>query len=323
MHDVATAYQALTKTLKGTVRVVWRVPSQVPRTVASGCPDERDVASSRLTLRNLMTQPLHRGPGRFLSRIPISPEALWSACAAGDQSARERLIIEHLGLVYFVARQISRSLSTDVELDELVSSGTMGLMSALANFDVSRGLAFSTFATPRIRGAMLDELRREDHVPRSVRRKTRSMGGSRETLMRELGRMPEDREIAEHMGVDLDTLWRWQADVEGAIVVPLERAPGETDGTWASAPEDTLFDEEETPVDEQLNHEQEVGLLKRALVTLNERERTVLSLYYYEELKLHEIATILRLTESRVSQIRTKALSKLRTELKPLRQQVA
>lgn len=270
-----------------------------------------------------MTQLLKRAPTRFLSRIPISPDALWSAYAKGDQSARERLIIEHLGLVYFVARQISGSLSTDVELDELVSSGTMGLMSALENFDVMRGLAFSTFAMPRIRGAMLDELRRQDHVPRSVRRKTRSMSGSRETLMRELGRMPEDREIAEHMGVDVSTLWQWQADAEGAIVVPLEHAPSESDGPWASAPEDVLFDEEELPVDDQLNHEQEVGLLKQALGTLNERERTVLSLYYYEELKLHEIATILRLTESRVSQIRTKALAKLRTELQPLRQQVA
>ena len=270
-----------------------------------------------------MTKLLNRGPTRFLSRTPMSPDMLWSAFAAGDQSARERLIVEHLGLVYFVAKQISRTLSTDVEIDELVSSGTMGLMSALENFDVSRGLAFSTFATPRIRGAMLDELRRQDHVPRSVRRKTRSMGGSRETLMHELGRMPEDRELAAHMGVDLKTLWQWQADVEGAIVVPLERAPSENDGPWAAAPEDTLFDVEELSVDEQLNHEQEVDLLKEAIVTLNERERTVLSLYYYEELKLHEIATILRLTESRVSQIRTRALAKLRTALQPLRQQVA
>jgi RNA polymerase sigma factor FliA len=270
-----------------------------------------------------MTKLLNHGPARFLSRVPMSPGALWSACAAGDQSARERLILEHLGLVYFIARQISRTLSTSVELNELISSGTMGLMSALENFDVSRGLAFSTFATPRIRGAMLDELRRQDHVPRSVRRKGRSMSGSREALMRELGRMPEDREIAEHLGVDLDTLWRWRADVEGAIVMPLERAPGEGDGPRASSPEDTLFAEDELTVDDKLNHEQEVGLLKEALVTLNERERTVLSLYYYEELKLHEIATILGLTESRVSQIRTKALAKLRTELQPLRQQVA
>jgi RNA polymerase sigma factor for flagellar operon FliA len=196
-------------------------------------------------------------------------------------------------------------------------------MGALENFDVSRGLAFSTFATPRIRGAMLDELRRQDHVPRSVRRKTRDIGGAREALMRDLGRMPDDREIAAHMGVDVETLWRWQADVEGTVIVPLERAPAEGDGQWTSSPEDTLFDTEELTVDEQLNHEQEVGLLKEALVTLKEQERTVLALYYYEELKLHEIATILRLTESRVSQIRSKALLKLRVELQPLRRQVA
>ena len=250
-------------------------------------------------------------------------DSLWAAFAMGDESARESLLMEHLGLVYFVAKQVHRNLSTEADLGELVSSGTIGLMGALENFDVARGLAFSTFATPRIRGAMFDELRRQDRVPRSVRRKTRQIGGARETLMRELGRMPEDREIAAQMGLDVDTLWRWQADVEGTVIVPLERATGEADGHGLSAPEDILFDAEELPVDEQLNHEQEVGLLKEALFTLNEQERTVLSLYYYEELKLHEIATILRLTESRVSQIRSKALVKLRTELQPLRRQVA
>ena len=253
----------------------------------------------------------------------MRPDSLWTAFAVGDESAREGLLMVHLGLVYYVARQVYRNLSTEADIGELVSSGTIGLMGALENFDVSRGLAFSTFATPRIRGAMLDELRRQDHVPRSVRRKTRDIGGAREALMRDLGRMPEDREIAAHMGVDVETLWRWQADVEGTVIVPLERAAAEGDGQWTSSPEDTLFDTEELTVDEQLNHEQEVGLLKEALVTLKEQERTVLALYYYEELKLHEIATILRLTESRVSQIRSKALLKLRVELQPLRRQVA
>src|ERR671933_1960156 len=136
--------------------------------------------------------------------------SLWQALAVGDQSARERLLTAHLSLVHHVARQVSRTLVADFDFDELVSAGTMGLMSALDSFDVSRGLAFSTFAVPRIRGAILDELRRQDHVPRSIRRKSREIAAARETLMRVQGRAPEDKEVPEPLGVDLDTLWRWQ-----------------------------------------------------------------------------------------------------------------
>jgi RNA polymerase sigma factor FliA len=245
--------------------------------------------------------------------------SLWRALATGDAAARDTLLREHLGLVHHVARQMSRTLAVKADFDELVSSGTMGLMSALDAFDVDRGLAFSTFAAPRIRGAILDELRRQDHVPRSIRRKTREIGQARETLGRVMGRTPTDKEVAQHLGVDVDTLWRWQADVEGAHHIPLDRNPHEQDAT-TPAPMDTLADEESTGIDDLLNHEQEVHHLRDAILRLKEQERIVLSLYYFEEMKLHEIATVLKLTESRVSQIRSKALSKLRAELKPIRE---
>jgi RNA polymerase sigma factor for flagellar operon FliA len=247
---------------------------------------------------------------------------LWERFSAGDQAARDRLLTEHLGLVHHVARQMSRTLAVKADFDELVSAGSMGLMAALDAFDASRGLAFSTFAAPRIRGAILDELRRQDHVPRSIRRKTREMSAARETLMRALGRAPEDREVAEQLGVDLATLWRWKGEVEGAHQVPLDRAPGERE-QQAPAPAELLAHEEPSTVEDRLTHEQEVGILRDALLKLKEQERVVLSLYYFEELKLHEIATVLELTESRVSQIRSKALGKLRGELRPLREQVA
>jgi RNA polymerase sigma factor for flagellar operon FliA len=248
--------------------------------------------------------------------------ALWHAHAAGDPAAREQLLAEHLGLVHHVARQMSRTLAVRADFDELVSAGAIGLIAALDGFDVSRGLAFSTFAAPRIRGSILDELRRQDHVPRSIRRKTREIAHARETLSRVMGRPADDDEVAEHLGVDRDTLWRWQADVEGAHHVPLDRAPGDREA-GAPAPVDVLTDEDAEAPDERINREQEVGYLREAIMGLKEQERVVLSLYYFEELKLHEIATILGLTESRVSQIRSKALSKLRTELRPLREQVA
>ncbi len=249
--------------------------------------------------------------------------ALWRALADGDPAARQALLAEHLNLVHHVARQLARTLSTRTDFDELVSAGSIGLMEALEGFDPARGLAFSTFAAPRIRGAILDELRRQDHVPRSIRRKTREIAAARETLMRVLGRAPEDKEVAEHLGVDLETLWRWQSDIEGAHHVPLDRMPGDRDGQ-APAPADVLASEEEgTGVEDKVNHKQEVAILREAILKLKEQERVVLSLYYFEELKLHEIATVLDLTESRVSQIRSKALGKLRGELRPLREQVA
>jgi RNA polymerase sigma factor FliA len=248
--------------------------------------------------------------------------SLWHALAAGDPAARDQLLREHLGLVHHVARQMSKTLAVKADFDELVSSGSIGLMSALEAFDVTRGLAFSTFAAPRIRGAILDELRRQDHVPRSIRRKTREISQARETLGRVLGRAPSDKEVAENLGVDLPTLWKWRSDVEGAHHVPLDRSPSETE-TLAPTPIEVLADEANDSVDDAINHQQEVHHLRDAILRLKEQERTVLSLYYFEELKLHEIADILKLTESRVSQIRSKALLKLRAELAPLREEVA
>ena len=249
--------------------------------------------------------------------------ALWDAfTATGDMVARDRLLNEHLGLVHHVARQMSRSLAADVDFDELVSSGAMGLMNALDAFDPSRGLAFSTFAAPRIRGAILDELRRQDHVPRSIRRKSREIGAAREELIREKGFTPEDREIAERLGVDLDTLWRWQSEIEGIYHMPIDRPASEDERR--STPADTLPGQNGGQrIEDELNLQQEVDVLREAILRLKEQERVVLSLYYFEELKLHEIATILELTESRVSQIRSKAIAKLRGEMAPLREQVA
>jgi RNA polymerase sigma factor for flagellar operon FliA len=242
---------------------------------------------------------------------------LWTACAAGDVDARDALLQEHLSLVHHVARQLARGLTTEADIDELVSAGTMGLMSALESFDVGRGLAFSTFAVPRIRGAILDELRRQDHVPRSVRRKTRSIATARETLTGTLGRTPAMAEVAAQLGVDAPTLWRWQADVEGAVHVPLDGGPARHDGTGTVVPAELLGSGEEL-ADDRLSREEEVVRLRAALLGLKEQERTVLSLYYFEELKAREIAEVLGVSESRISQIRSKALVQLRETLVPL-----
>lgn len=151
---------------------------------------------------------------------PCSP--LLAERDASDLDARDTLLRENLSLVHHVARKLARRLADDADMDELVSAGTLGLMNAAESFDPGRGLAFSTYAVPRIRGAILDELRRQDHVPRSVRRKTRSIAQAHESLMHLLGRHPSSREVASELGVSCETLYRWTSDVETAVHLPLD-----------------------------------------------------------------------------------------------------
>jgi RNA polymerase sigma factor for flagellar operon FliA len=244
--------------------------------------------------------------------IPTTP-------AEGD-TARDA-VSRHLGLVYHVARSLTRSRGINLELDELVSAGTLGLIEALANFDASRGLAFTTFAAPRIRGAMLDELRRLDHVPRSVRRRARAVAAATDSLTGELGAMPDDSQLASRLGIDRETLWRWQYDGEAAHAMPLEHTSSDSDGNGIV--EQDLDASGRSDVDDALTREEELIALQAAIRALGSRERTVLALYYYEELRLHQIAEVLGVTESRVSQIRTRAIARLREQLVSLREVAA
>ena len=246
----------------------------------------------------------------------MDTSARWAACAAGNVAARDALLHENLNLVHYVAKQLSRSLSADADPDEMVNIGALGLMAAVESFDASRGLAFSTYAVPRIRGAILDELRRQDHVPRSIRRKTRDIAQARETLMHALGRTPREEEVAALLGVDLATFWRWRAEMERTVQISLTPIDGERDDRRPS-PIDFLREAGTSP-DDRMQQEEQVAALREALLELNQQQRTVLSLYYFEELNAREIADVLRISESRVSQIRSKALSHLRAILNPL-----
>jgi RNA polymerase sigma factor for flagellar operon FliA len=230
--------------------------------------------------------------------------------------ARDALLRDNLSLVHHVARKLARRLADDADLDELVSAGTLGLMSAAESFDPGRGLAFSTFAVPRIRGAILDELRRQDHVPRSVRRKTRSMAHARESLMHSLGRTPSSREMADALGVDRDTLFRWTAEVETAVHLPLD---GHRLGAEDERPTraELLGSDTERP-DERIAREEQVAAMRDAMLALDDQERTVLALYYFENLRSREIGELLGVSESRISQVRARALGRLRTTLIPV-----
>ena len=248
-----------------------------------------------------------------------STTSMWHAAQSGeDPEAREALMVKHLRLVQHVARQVIRTTAAGAEFDELVSAGTIGLMHAIDKFDPSRGLAFSTFAAPRIRGSVLDDLRRRDHVTRSVRKKQRELSRARERLSAELGRAPTEEEMARSVGIEIEKLWRWQREVEQAARVSIERhIDAESNGVTV---EGLQVDDEGDDIEEAINHGQEVALLREEILELKEQERLVLSLCYFEGLKLHEIAVLLGVTESRVSQIRSKALASLRERMAHLRE---
>ncbi|MEO8620955.1 MAG: FliA/WhiG family RNA polymerase sigma factor [bacterium] len=240
----------------------------------------------------------------------------WSANDNGNLAARDALVHANLNLVHFVAKQLARTLSADIDPDELVTVGTLGLMSAVESFDSSRGIAFSTYAVPRIRGAILDELRRQDHVPRSIRHKARTIGQAREGLMRSLGRKPHENELAFQMGIDIETLWRWQSDIERTVHISLNANDDQREEGRPS-PIEFLRDTGES-ADDGLEREEQVAALREMLGKLKPQQRNVLSFFYFEDLNSREIAGVLGISESRVSQIRTKALSQLRELMCPL-----
>jgi RNA polymerase sigma factor for flagellar operon FliA len=239
-------------------------------------------------------------------------DALWIRYReTGDPDARRQLLDGYLGLVHHVAREIG-SRTPAVEIDELVSAGTLGLVRALESFDLSRGLAFSTYAMQRIRGAILDDLRARDWTPRSVRAKARQVGAAVATLEHQLGRAPEPAEIAEALHIDLATYWRWQAAVDAGVLVSLDQ-PAST-GRTDEGPtlRDTLDDPDAPQPGAALAHGEQLNVLRTALAELPEKARLVLAMYYFEDLTLRQIAEVLHVTESRVSQIHTQSLRQLR-----------
>ena len=248
-------------------------------------------------------------------------DALWQRYrGTGDPAARTQLLDRYLGLVHHVARQVAARVSDVVEVDDLVSAGTLGLVQALESFDLSRGLAFSTFAMRRIRGSILDELRSRDWVPRSVRAKGRQLAAAVAQLECKLGRAPEPQEVAGVLLLDLPTYWRWREEIDGAVLVSLDGSVT-PDHAETTTLEETLSDGNAELPGERLSQDETIAGLRHAIGMLPPRERTVLALYYYEELNLRQIAEVLHVTESRVSQIRTQALKRLRAKMVPTQEQ--
>lgn len=226
---------------------------------------------------------------------------------------RDALVRQHTGLVHFLARRLHQTLADEADLDELISAGMCGLLGAAGSFEPERGLAFSTFATPRIRGAMLDELRRLDPLTRTARERTRRIDAVRNTLSHRLGRTPTSHEIAHATGLSVRELWDWQMTLRSG-------AHSSFDSPTDDSPElePPLGDRLPAPdldLDLEIDRERERERLQEALRALDPAAQQVVRLSFFEDRTLREIAPEMGLSESGVSRIRTRALIQLKQHL--------
>jgi len=229
-----------------------------------------------------------------------------------DLRIRDKIVTSYLPLVKSVAGRMALGFPKSVELDDLVSTGVLGLMEALSNFDPQRGVKFETYAVPRIRGAILDELRALDWVPRSTRAKSRQVERSTSKLENKLGRTPTAAELARNMKVSTQEVYETIRDVSGAVMLSLDEMVYKEDDNRQVPRVETLEAEHPNNVLSNIELKELKAYLVSAFHHISEQERLVLSLYYYEELTLKEIGDVMQISESRVSQIHTKAVMKLR-----------
>lgn len=243
----------------------------------------------------------------------VSPtSAGWEAYTQSrSPEIREQLLLQYMPLVRRVAARMLGSLPRCVRMDELISAGVVGLLATLDSFDPSLGIKFETFAMSRIRGAMVDSLRELDWVPRSIRQKARQLERVIEELMQQLGRMPEDQEVAERLGISGDEYQKRLDEVHVTVLLSLDDTFPTLYGEGSSLAEMTS-DTGQLCNQERLEEGELRAVLVQNLKQLPDQEKLVLALYYYEELTFKEIGEILKLTESRVSQIHSKAVIKLR-----------
>jgi RNA polymerase sigma factor FliA len=228
-----------------------------------------------------------------------------------SESERERLILEHLPQVRLIARRIQERLPESVSLEDLVSTGVIGLIAAIDNFDPGHNVKLKTYAEYKIRGAILDSLRGLDWAPRQKRRKAKQIEAAHAEAEQRLQRLPSEEEIAQGLGISLEDYHQWLVEIRGLNIASLEYAGGEDGGDLLHYVADQQTDLPSTI----LQRAELERLLAECIERIPAIERTVLSLYYQEELTLREIAEVVNLHESRISQLKSQAILRLRSHL--------
>lgn len=236
--------------------------------------------------------------------------------ASGDERARERLVVAYAPLVKYVAGRMSSGLPAHVEESDLISYGLTGLISAIERFDLSREIKFETYAITRIRGAIIDELRTLDWVPRSVRARARDIERANMKLEARLQRAPTDEEMATELGMSTSEFQDALLQISHSTIVALDELWNVSDASGDQVSLlDTLPDRDAPDPQAIVDQGEQRDRIADAIAALPEREKLVIALYYYENLTLREIGEVLGVTESRVSQLHTKAVLRLRSKL--------
>jgi len=228
-----------------------------------------------------------------------------------DPRLREELIVKYAPLVKYIAGRMAIRVPPNISREELTSAGIVGLLDALDKFDSGMGIKFETYAEHRIRGAILDELRKMDWIPRSVRKDIHRVEDAITALNSRLNRDPDDREVAQEIGVDIETYYKMISRAQGVGLLSLDKVMAD-----GSAPAFTKQASGGPSPFDALKVKEVKNVISKVLSDLSEKEQLVITLYYYEELTLKEIAAVLGLTESRISQIHSKAIIRLRTKLR-------
>lgn len=224
---------------------------------------------------------------------------------------REQIIIEYVPLVKLVAGRLNMYLGYTVEYDDLVSYGVFGLIDAIDKFDYDKGIKFETYASLRIRGSILDQIRKMDWIPRSVRQKQKQIENALAKLEKEKGINVKDKDIAEELGISVDEYRSWESMANISNIASLDEFMEQgTEGTVKEFRNTTYLEPEEV-----VDRDEKKRMLMEALELLTEKEKKVVLLYYYEELTLKEVASVLEVSESRISQLHSKALEKMKKHL--------
>lgn len=236
---------------------------------------------------------------------------LWDEYAKNKTpKLREQIIIEYAGLVKIVAGKLCIYLGSNVEYDDLVGYGTFGLIDAIDKFDATKGAKFETYASLRIRGSILDQIRKMDWVPRSLRQKQKQLDAAYQKLESMSGRAPDDEEMAAELGISVEELEELQNQTKVSSLVSLDECMEQGEVRVEMGLNAGYEGPEKTVERNELKK-----LLLEAIGTLTEKEKKVVMLYYYEDLNLKEISRVLEVSESRVSQLHSKAIMKLRNRL--------
>ena len=241
---------------------------------------------------------------------------IWVRLRSGDRGARDELVVRYAPLVKYVIGRMAISLPAAMDSDDVLSAGTVGLLHAIDRFDPDQGVRFETYALQRIRGAIIDTIRSLSPLSRGAGRRARLLDETTAALAQVLGRAPSQEELARELGVTMSELGRMLLE-SAHVIVSLDGAGsgGDDDGEVQSL-RDLLHDPDEAGTDQVVEENELVDRLSSAIDSLPPRDRLVLNLYYHEELTLKEISRVIEVSESRVSQIHTAAVMKLRALLR-------